>query len=396
MRNIPQKSLCLLVLCMVHAQYTAAQDNLSQGSSQDGPFKATASVQGVWDSNFSRSPLNDSEQTILSSAGLSFDDTFGRQRLIAKWRGNQYQYDVHPDFDGTTHSSQLAWKGLIGSQFNTEVEWLRDSDLVDRLEFFGKDIVSRNDLQAKLGYGNDRKLSFHVGGRKTNQTHSNDTRTSLNFDEEEAFADAGYKTSNKSSVFIRVRSGSRTYVNNPPSDTALGDTPPGSLDFDSDQVELEGVWAVSPKTNISAVVASFKRDGVVNDASGSLATLSADWQATEKIKFNAGYTLRQPAVGETSDSPSQIQNIFASVAWQYSAKITVGSMARYSEIDYKSLSPELMRTERLTVLSPLTFSYSSGRHWLIRVDSGWRKNESPLAYRNYISRQVSLGLFFTY
>lgn len=391
MHNFRKKYFFLLMVCVVPVQDAAAQDDTSQnGRPHDSPFKATASVRGVWDSNFSRSPLNDSEHTILSSAGVGFDDTFGRQRFIAKWRGSYYQYDAHPDFDGTTHSAQLAWKGLIGSQFNSNVEWLRDSNIVDRLEFFGKDIVNRDDLQAKFGYGNDRKLSFHLGGRKTNQTHSNDTRNALDFDEEEAFVDAGYQTSNNSSVFIRVKSGSRTYIH-PPVNTL-----PGLLDFKYDQIELEGVWAVSPKTNISAVVASFKRDGEVNKASGSLATLSADWQVTEKITFNAGYTSKQPAVGETSDSPSHIQNIVASVAWQYSTKISIGSMASHSEIDYNNLSPELMRTEQLTIFSPFTITYNSGRHWLIRADSGWRKNASPLAYRNYISRQVSFGLFFIY
>lgn len=381
MCNSFKKKSSLLMLCVASMQCVAAED---------GPFQATASVQAVSDSNFSRSPLNDSEQTLLSSAGLSFDDTFGRQRLVARWKGSHYQYEDHPDFDGSTNSAQLAWKGLIGSQINTDVEWVRDSYLVDRLEFFGKDIVNRDDVQAKIGYGNDHKLSFHVGGRKSSQSHSNDLRSSLDFDEDEAFVDAGYQTNNKSSLFIRFRSGDRTYLN-PPAESI-----PGALDFDYDQVELEGIWAVSPKTNISAVIASFKRDGLTNDASGSLATLSANWQATEKITFDAGYTYRQPAIGETSDSPSQVQNVYASAAWQYSSKISIASTFRYSLLEYEKVSPELIRKEHLYNFSPLTISYGSGRHWLVRLESSWRKNESPLAYRNYISRQISLGLFFKY
>jgi len=381
MHNILLQSCCLIIFCTFNVECAAAEEE---------PFKATASVQRGWDSNFSRSPQNDSEQTTISSASLNFDDTFGRQRLIAKWLGSYYQYEQHPDFDGSTNSAQIAWKGLIGSQINTDVEWLRDSYLVDRLEFFGKDIVNRDDFQAKIGYGNDHKLSFHIGGRKTNQQHSNDTRISLDFDEEEAFVDAGYQTNNKSSLFIRFRSGDRIYLN-PPIDIGSH-----ALDFDYDQIELEGTFVISPKTNISAVVASFKRKGMLNEASGYLTTLSADWQASEKTQFNVGYSFREPAIGETSDSPSQVQNVFASVAWQYSAKISIGSILHYSWSDYENASPELIRREYLYNFSPLTISYSSGRHWLIRLDSGWRKNESPLAYRNYVSRQISLGLSFNY
>jgi hypothetical protein len=391
MRNFYQTAFCLLSLCAFNAQCALAEENRVEGS----PFKASATVQSGWDSNFSRSPQNDAEQIILSSAALGFDNTFGRQRLIAKWRGSHYQYKQNPDFDASTNSAQLAWKGLIGSQINTDVEWLRDSYLVDRLEFFGKDIVDRDDFQAKIGYGNDRRLSFHAGGRKSAQRHSNETRISLDFDEEEAFVDAGYQTHNKSSVFIRFRSGNRAYLNSAPLDSPM-DIETQSLDFDYDQIELEGILALSPKTTISGMIASFERKGIINEASGSLATLSVDWQVTDKTTFNAGYTYRQPAIGETSDSPSQVQNIFASVAWQYSSKISVGSVVRYSWVDYEYASPGLVRREYLYNFSPLTISYNSGRHWLVRVDSGWRKNESPLAYRNYISRQIMLGLSFIY
>jgi hypothetical protein len=381
MRKFFKKKSYVLMLCIASVQCVRAED---------GPLQATASVQRQWDSNFSRSSLADAEQTTISSAGLSFDDSFGRQRLIAKWRASHYQYDKHPDFDGTTNNAQLSWNGLIGSQINTDVEWLRDSYLVDRLEFFGKDIVNRDDLLAKIGYGNDNKLAFHVGGRKSTQAHTNETRTALDYDENEAFVDAGYQTNSKSSLFIRFRSGARTYTNEP-----VG-VIPDSLNFDYDQIELDGVWALSPKTNISALVASFKRNGSVNDASGSLATFSIDWQATEKIKLNAGYIFKQPAIGETSDSPSQIKNVFMSAAWQYSPRISVASVVKYSIHDYEKVSPELVRTEHLYNFSPLTINYDSGRHWLVRIDSGWRKNESPIASRNYLSRQISAGLFFNY
>ncbi len=399
MHNYHQKLLFLFMSYFAAVQYATAQNNPVDYT----PFKANASVQGIWDSNFSRSPLNDSEQAVLSSASLGFDDTFGRQRLIAKWTGSHYQYDKHSDFDGATHSGQLAWKGLIGSQINTDVSWSRDSYFVDRLEFFGKDIVNRDDFQAKIGYGNDQKLSFHVGTRKSKQRHSNDARISLDFDEEEAFVDVGYQTNNKSSLFLRFRSGERTYLN-PPLEIA-----PDALNFDYDQIELEGIWAVSPKTNISAVVGSYKRKAslnktssseapinqtALNEDSGSVASLAADWQATEKLKFNAGYSFKQPAIGETSDSPSQVQQVFASVAWQYSTRIAIESQLRYSLIDYENTSPGFMRTEHMYNFSPLSISYSSGRHWLVRLESGWRKNESPLAFRNYVSRQASAGLFF--
>ncbi len=382
MRKLAKNSSCMLALSILGGYCSA----------DDGPLQLTASVQGIWDSNFSRSPLNDSEQITLTSAGLGFDDTFGRQRLIAKWRANHYKYDEHPDFDSTTNTGQLAWKGVLGSQFTTDVDFQRNAYQVDRLEFFGKDIVTRDDLRAKIGYGTN--LSFHVGARQSKQTHSNVSRNYLDYEESEGFVDVGYQTSNKSSIFLRYKTGDRQYLHVNPDSLA---NPFGSdLQFDFDQVELEGQWVVSPKTSISALVARYERDGGINDASGSLASISAEWQATEKLSVNGGYTLNEPAIGETSDSPSRIETVFVSALWQFTNKLSIGSSASHSVIDYEKLAPALVRQEKLYNLSPLTVTFDSGRHWKVRVESGWRRNESPLAFRDYTSRQVMAGLFFYY
>ncbi|GGY74426.1 hypothetical protein GCM10011613_19800 [Cellvibrio zantedeschiae] len=383
-KHLYKKSL--LLLSLASTQCLAADD---------GPLQLNASVQGVWDSNFSRTPLNDSERTVLSSAGISFDDTFGRQRLIAKWQARHYEYDKHPDFDATTDTGQLSWKGLFGEQFNTDVDFSRNSYQVDRLEFFGKDIVTRDDLVAKIGYGNDRRLSFHVGGRKSTQEHSNYQRNSLDFEEEEGFADVGYQTSNKSNVFLRYKSGNRAYTN-PLIDPLTGSPVNVDLDFDYQQLELDSQWVLSPKTTFSALVARYKRDGSINDATGSVASLGVEWQATEKINLKGGYTLNEPAIGETSDSPSRVKTVFVSALWQYSSKWSIGSSAAYSVIDYGNLSPDLIRKEKLHNFMPLTIVFDSGHHWKVRLDSGWRKNDSRIAVRNYLSRQVSAGLFFYY
>lgn len=358
------------------------------------PFNLNASVQGISDSNFSRSPLNDSEQSVLSSAGFRYENTFGRQRLIAKWDVHRYQYDKHPDFDATTDTGQLSWKGVLGSQFTADVDFLRNSYQVDRLEFFGKDIVTRDDLSAKLGYGSENRLSFHAGARKSTQEHSNESRNSLDFEEKEGFVDAGFQTSKKSSIFLRYKSGERTYTN-PPFDV---ENPINivDLDFNYQQLELDSRWVLTPKTSISALVAGYKRDGVINDATGSLASIAGEWQATEKINVTGGYTLSEPAVGETSDSPSKVKTLSLNMLWQYSSKWSFGTKAAYSVVNYDKLSPELVREEKAYNFSPLVVSFDSGRHWRLRVDSGWRKNESSIYVRNYISRQINAGLFLTF
>ncbi len=376
----------VLLACVAVTQVVYAEDS--------HPFHLNASVQGIGDSNFSRSPLNDSEQSVLSSAGFRYEDNFGRQRLIAKWDAHRYQYDENPDFDATTDTGQLSWNGALGRQFTADVDFLRNSYQVDRLEFFGKDIVTRDDLTATLGYGTDNRLSFHAGARKATQEHSNVDRNSLDFEEKEGFADVGVQTSSKSNVTLRYKSGERSYTN-PVIDVA---NPAAivDLDFDYQQLELDSSWVLTPKTTLSALVARYKRDGSINDATGSVASVSAEWQPTGKINIKGDFTSKEPAVGETSDSPSKIKTVSLSARWQFSSKWSVGTAAAYSVINYDKLSPELVREEKGYNFSPLNIAFDSGRHWKLRIDSGWRKNESPVNIRNYVSRQLNAGLFFHY
>ena len=353
----------------------------------DDAFHLNASVNEIWDSNFSRSPDADEEKITLASAGARFNQTYGRQRFFARWQVNRFTFAEHEDFNATAQSGELGWNGVIGSRINTEVALKRDDYLVDRLEFFGKDVVSRDDLTAKLGYGNEGLLSFHVGGIESRQTHSNWERSGLDFDEHQAFVDGGYESRNHSSIYVRVLSGNREYTY--PVDDR-------NLDFDFRQLELEAVWAISPKTKISGRVAGFDRTGEVNSASGSIASFDASWQATDKVLVEAGYSLNHPAIGETSDSPAKVQQSSLSLMWQYSPKISVGSSARYSKLDYDATGSVVARQETLYDTSPITIKYQPHEHLLLQLHAGWRKNESPLYFRNYTSRQIMVGLTFNY
>ncbi len=353
-------------------------------------FQVTASVQNLWDSNFSRSPINDSEQAVLSSVGFSYDDFFGRQRLLARWVANKYQYDEHQDFDITTHSGELNWLGFFGDQFNTNVDFQRNVYQVDRFDFTGKDIVTRDDLRTKVGYGNENKLSFHIGADQLSQVHSNYGRQFLNYDEHEAFVDVSYKAANESSLLLRYKSGNRTYANSQLSFERE------NLDFNYDQLEFETQWVLSPKTSVSALVAGYKRNGDINDGSGSLLSLATVWQPTEKVVLKGGYALSEPAVGETSDSPSRVKTISTSVSWSISNRVAFGSSAVYSNVNYSNAGFGMAREETRYNILPLTMVYDSGYFWKIKVDSGVRKNRSPVEIRNYISRQINAGIFFYY
>lgn len=380
----------VLPLCVAVAMPAAAQTDL---------FSAGASVRQLWDSNYARTPEEDSEQITVSSAFVALDKTLSRQRFIARWQVSQYDHADRPDLDATLNEGRVTWQGQWGNRLKSRLEWMRDSYPVDRLEFQDKDIVKRDEAHALISYGAGHRLTLGIGGRQAEQTHSNGLREGLDFDEEEGYVEAGYKTGIQSTLFLRVRYGERTYPNQEiglPIDDPDTLEPFEDLDFEYQQAELETVWETSAKTNLTATLAYFNRDGVVNDGTGVLAILEANWAATEKTEFNGGYSYREPAVGETSDSPAGTHTLFAGVQWQWTPKINVGADVNYVQQQYQDDSPGPDRDEKVYSASPLQMTYEFSDYFSIRLDTRWVDRDSPLAYRTYTSSQAILGLSFRY
>lgn len=381
-------------LCALAMQTARAQDPISVG----------VSIQHLWDSNYERTPEEDAERIAIAGAHLAIDKTFSSQRIIGRWSGRRYEHDERSDLDASLHNAQLALKSRWTSRFKSEVEWVRDSYPVDRLEFRDKDIVRRDEAKVQLGYGAGHKLAVKAGGRQVTQRHSNDLRDGLNFDEEEGFLELAYQTGIKSTLAARIRAGERTYPDGAlqtiPEDLQL--TPEdlekiaGDLDFDYEQFELEGVWIASPKTSISATLAYFTRQGAVNDSSGMLATTEATWEVTPKVQLSGGYSFRQPAVGETSDSPADIHLIYFDADWKWTSKISVGTGARVVEHRYEGLSPGPPRNESLYNATPIRVTYDPTESISLRLTTGWTDRQSPLAYRDYTSAEATVGAFFRY
>lgn len=392
MRYILGGNICVLALC-VFAQSSLAQDRV---------ISAGASIQQIYDSNFSQSQIEDEEQITVAAVGVGINKIFSRQQIIARGGVSHYEHYNFSEFDATIQDAQFNWKGKWFSQFNSEIEAVRDERLAERLEFFDRDIVRRDDAKIKLGYGNDGRLAFHVGAQQVNQTHSNFLRESLDFKDDIAFIDAGYKTASGSTVVLKVTSGDVTYINEDSEISRNAGVIPdvtylaSDLDFKYRQYEIKSVWAISPKTDITFTLAQLDRDGFINDGSSEVAAIDIQWEITPKFNLQGGYSYRQPPVGETSDSPTNVQAYFISASWQLSEKFTLNSVAKVREKKFEDVDGELALTETLYTISPLVITYIPTYALSIVLDTGWRENKSPIGYREYSSFQCALSIKFRY
>lgn len=378
----------LISFCVMASPFAVAQDDL---------LSVGASVQQIWDSNYARTPEEEADQITLASASVGLDKTLSRQRFLARWKGERYEHEERTDLDATVHDALVAWRGQWGSRIKTNLEWARNAYLVDRLEFFYKDIVARDDVKAEVSYGAGHRLTLSLGARQTTQTHSSDLREGLDFDEDEAFFAVAYQTGIKSTLAARVRSGQREYPNEELIMPADGEEfIAGQLDFDYEQAEIQATWVASPKTSLSATLGYFNRDGFVNTRSGALASVEAEWEMSPKVQLTGGYTFTQPAIGETSDSPTNTHSVFFDAQWHWTEKIAIGAVARVAEYQYDTVSSGPARDETLYHVTPLRVTYDPSETFSIRLAGGWTDRQSPLTYRDYSSAETTLGIFFRY
>ncbi len=374
--------LLLLLPLLVVAQAAFAEEKL---------MRVDFSVQALRDSNFSRAEENDdAEQVSLSAARVDLSTSYSQQKWTGFWRASQYRHQENTDFNSLLNEGGANWSGNITSKVNFVVDGVRNVYLADRLEFFEKDLVTKDEAKAVLGYGNDEKLSFRFGARQGRQAHSNTQRENLNFNEDDLFTEVGYSTANRSTIILRAASGSREYPNN------LISIPLDDLNYDYRQLELETLWIASPKTKISSSFTAFDRIGALNDSSGLFMSIDIEWAATPKLRFNSGFLVKQPPIGETLEQVSKAKTVFLTGVWQLTTKLsfTSGLSGTLQQILVSDVSDS--REERVYSATPVAINFKLANNLSIRFDSKWIRRESTLSYRDFIDRQAAVGLFFNF
>ena len=349
--------------------------SLAQAQEQDRLALTLGSME-QWDNNFARSADANSEHYTHSTASLSVNQRLSKQNFSLGLTGHDYRYAERDDLDDSFYEGHANWRSSWNTRFKTSLSWKRDAYAVDRLEFADKDVVSHDDFSGQVTIGGGGNLSFTLGARQIAQTHSNEERENLDYDEEEGFVSANYTTANKSFLSLRYREGEREYVNLVPDESFR-------LDFEYRHLELEGLWSLTRKTQLGFTVGRFDRDGEVNAGTGTQALIDFDWAMTEKLKLSLQYSHSEPAVGETSDSPTDIRGSKVTLGWEPSDKWTVSMSAGYSRLAYLQQEEIPARDETVTSFSPFAITYRFSEMLRIRLNSQWVDRESPLLYRDY-------------
>lgn len=408
MRDMLNKQFKLTAIAFLTVQsftVVAAEENL---------FSGTLGASQLWDSNFYRDPEGEefSEQITQLSAGVKLATSVSRQQFNLSWRVRSYQHAENDQFDETFQDGVARWNGAWAGDFTSNLELSRDSYLIDRWEIDSpiqeSDVVSRDTGKFVLTKGRENRFSFQLGASTAKQKHSSTQFDHLDFQDDEGFAGITYKTPSNSTLTLRYRAIERTYdqlieVNN------------GNLldyNFESQQVEVENIWKMSQKTNSTFTFARFNRDGDVNNSTGTYATLDFGWDATPKIQWHAGYTYKEPAIGETIDTPDTIKTAFITFSWDITPKLSLSSRAEKLWRDYKNPGQTIPSIEALTEemrillitprrdsqlnIAPIALTYTMNESLSFKLDASWRKSESLRPDKTYDLSQGSLGMVFRF
>jgi hypothetical protein len=349
----------------------------------------------LWDDNFFQNADETPEQITVLNAGLALSKNISRQQFSARWRVRSYQHADYEKFDEILQDGSLRWYGAWGEELTSNLEWVRDAYLVDRWETPEGDVdsVAKEDAKFALTYGSQNRFSVQVGGRQSKQNHSSISRNNLDYEENEGFAGLTYRTPSQSTLTLRYRSGDRTYVNR------VGESLENNFDFDYRQLELENIWKISAKTTSKLTLARLEREGtsVINNTSGNYALLDFSWDATPKVQWHLGYSFTHPAQGDTIDKPTDVKTGFVSVTWNISQKVVLSSRVEKVSRNYADVDEKNPRAETQYNFIPLSINYAIYDSLSLRLDTTWRKNESPrLLTREYEASQVMVGLNYRF
>lgn len=347
-------------------------------------FRWTAGAQHQYDSNFSRTAEAADEQVSRAAVGFGYDKTLSAQQLGVRVTANHFSYAERDYLNENAWEGAASWRSRFGNSISSLLSYEREEDPVDQLEFTGRDLVARENANGSLTLGNNRRLGIILGAHQFTQSHSNEERRYLDFDDQDVFAELRLRGAAESWLSVRYRNGERSY--------ASPELLPQNLDFDYQQWEIETHWALTRKTELTGVAGYFKREGATNNDEGALAGLTFAWQVTEKVTSELVYNFSQPAQGETSDSPTEISSSSIQLRWQWTPKIELSVSGGYTEFEYYNPAELFPRVERNISVTPLALEWVMSDALRFRLRGQWVERSSPILVRDYDGHLVTGGV----
>ncbi|WP_323815154.1 hypothetical protein [Cellvibrio sp. NN19] len=350
-----------------------------------GNISARAEYSALYDSNFSRSEVEQDETIKIAALKVNADQKFSKQNISAILQFNQLDYETDKSLDSSYATGEFNWQGQMAKKILFDANATRDAYAVDPLEYKEKDIITRNEYFARVGYGSREKLSVWIGGVNIKQNHSAYEREILDFEQPAAVVEITMFQSQKLQHNLSFTKGERSYK--------TGMNIQGNIiDFDFSEIEYDLDWKMSERNQISLGVAGFEREGDINSDTGLLANVRWMWKPRSKLSLLLGFDLNQPAAGEEIETPTEVRNTSVGARWQLSDRWRLEADFLHSEQDYINQTTYEERGEKWQRWRPLVIIYSGPKWFSARLETELYERRSSAVYRVYEGTVVNLAL----
>jgi hypothetical protein len=337
------------------------------------------------DANFLRAQNAQEETISLAAMGLIGELNVSKQQLKAALKFNQLNYEINQDLNSSYILGGVDWQGQIGKKILIDAVISRDAYAVDPLEYQKKDIVSKNEFLARVGYGTRENLSFWMGGSEVDQTHSAIEREILDFEQQALFVEMVALNGRGLEHRLKFAEGERRYKTGL---SSLGE----AIDFDYRQASYEVIWVKNTTNQLSLGVVRFDRQGEVNNDTGMLWNSKWLWQVTPKVSMRLGFELNEPAAGEEIETPSKLKDSNVALRWQIASHWALETNFLHSKQKYITQLTLVERDEIWERWRPLVIAYSSGDRFSARLETELYKRQSNTGFRDYEGEKINLTL----
>lgn len=368
--------------------------SLAQSQEEVDALSLNVGINHTTDSNFDRTEEGEAESYTTAKFGVGLNRSSSRHafRLDGSYRYSKY--DERSDLDAGFPEALAQWRAQWSSKINTDLKWEKSGYQVSQDEFREKDVVERDDLEARFHFGESSGFVLGLGALLRVQRHSNEERSAYEFDEQASFGELALVTHAGSRIAVRQRLGNRDYL-----EAFLDGDELQDLDYDFSDTELEWSLKGVRESELTLIAGFSEREGEINNGEGPYLQLNAVYALGEVTKVFATAVSREPVVGEQTDAPTDEQLLQLGLQWQARPTLTLSTSAQLLNQEYgrDSANEEinnLVRDEKRYRFEVLRIQYQPEDFVQFYGSFIREERDSPLDYRLYETDIARLGLSF--
>lgn len=343
-----------------------------------------------------------SDQIRSIYAGISINKPVGIQRFRLNATLNHVDYNRFNFLDYDAKNLSGLWEWAVGSRWKGDLGYERTQTLNDFLDTrsFVKNIRTEQNTRFTADYWLQAAWHAKFAAANLKSTNSLPIRADSDIEIKTVAAGVRYEASPGDFLEGLLRHGHGNYFNSLASAASQTDN-----NFDDNEFELKGQWAVTGKSKVSALAkyVDWKYPTFsIRNFSGWAGRVEHNWSITDKTALKTAFDHDLypyiETVGTDSGGASYVVGNRLSLApeWKATSKITLRAMLARALRDFRGqVSGGVPRHDALNTAS-LTLEYQPARVVRLSTYIQWMERSGNFDAFNFSDRVVGLNADFSF